>query len=68
MGQPCFALGLMTLAALTPPQHNVTIIDESAEPADLTIEPDLVGLTATPLPPRAPISSPMPFASVASRW
>lgn len=55
LGQPLFPpLGLMTLAALTPPQHNVTIIDESAEPADLTIEPDLVGLTAmTAAAPRA---------------
>ncbi|MGD9497237.1 MAG: radical SAM protein [Armatimonadota bacterium] len=55
IGQPLFPpLGLMTVAALTPPQHNVTIIDESAEPTDLDIEPDLVGLNAmTAAAPRA---------------
>lgn len=47
-------LGLMTVAALTPGEHNVTIIDESVEAADLEIEPDLIGLTAmTAAAPRA---------------
>lgn len=47
-------LGLMTVAALTPERHNVTIIDESVEAADLEIEPDLIGLTAmTAAAPRA---------------
>lgn len=55
LGRPLFPpLGLMTVAALTPPQHNVTIIDESATATDLTIEPDLVGITAmTAAAPRA---------------
>ncbi len=55
LAQPLFPpLGLMTVAALTPPEHNVTIIDESVEATDLTIEPDLVGITAmTAAAPRA---------------
>lgn len=55
LGQPLFPpLGLMTVAALTPAQHHVTIIDESMTPTDLEIEPDLVGLTAmTAAAPRA---------------
>jgi len=55
LDQPLFPpLGLMTVAALTPGQHNVTIIDESVEAADTTIEPDLIGLTAmTAAAPRA---------------
>ncbi len=39
-------LGLMTVAALTPEKHNVTIIDESAGSVDFSIHPDLIGLTA----------------------
>lgn len=47
-------LGLMTVAGLTPDEHNVTIIDESVEAADLDIQPDLIGLTAmTAAAPRA---------------
>ncbi|MEA3403381.1 MAG: hypothetical protein U9R79_19210 [Armatimonadota bacterium] len=55
LGRPLFPpLGLMTVAGLAPAQHNVTIIDESIEPADLGIEPDLIGLTAmTAAAPRA---------------
>ncbi|MEA3401609.1 MAG: radical SAM protein [Armatimonadota bacterium] len=55
LGQPLFPpLGLMTLAALTPSEHNVTIIDESVEPVDPESEPDVVGLTAmTAAAPRA---------------
>lgn len=55
LGNPLFPpLGLMTVAALTPDRHNVTIIDESAEAADLEMEPDLIGLTAmTAAAPRA---------------
>lgn len=55
MGQPLFPpLSLMTVAALTPERHNVTIIDESIEPADPEMEPDLIGLTAmTAAAPRA---------------
>ncbi|MGC9320372.1 MAG: B12-binding domain-containing radical SAM protein [Armatimonadota bacterium] len=55
LGQPLFPpLGLMTLAALTPSEHNVTIIDESVEPVDPDLEPDVVGLTAmTAAAPRA---------------
>ncbi len=55
LAEPLFPpLGLMTVAALTPDRHNVTIIDESVEAADTTIEPDIVGLTAmTAAAPRA---------------
>jgi radical SAM superfamily enzyme YgiQ (UPF0313 family) len=39
-------LGLLKLAALTPPDWEVTIIDEKVEPLDLTQDADLVGITA----------------------
>ena len=41
---PC--LGLLKVAALTPPDWQVTIIDEKVEPLDLNQEADLVGITA----------------------
>ncbi|GAH61108.1 unnamed protein product, partial [marine sediment metagenome] len=55
LGQPLFPpLSLMTIAALTPEEHNVTITDESIEAVDFDQEPDLVGLTAmTAAAPRA---------------
>ena len=55
LGQPLFPpLSLMTIAALTPEQHNVTITDESMEAVDFDQEPDLVGITAmTAAAPRA---------------
>jgi len=55
LGQPLFPpLSLMTVAALTPEKHNVTIIDETIEATDFDQEPDLVGLTAiTANAPRA---------------
>jgi len=55
LGQPLFPpLSLMTIAALTPEKHNVTITDESIEAVDFDQEPDLVGLTAmTAAAPRA---------------
>ncbi len=40
-------LGLMTVAALTPPEHRVHIIDEGVQELDWEMEPDLIGLTAT---------------------
>jgi radical SAM superfamily enzyme YgiQ (UPF0313 family) len=40
---PC--LGLLRVAALTPPGWDVTIIDEKVEPLDLTPSPSLVGIT-----------------------
>ncbi len=40
-------LGLMTVAALTPEPHHVTIVDEALGPVDPDLSPDLVGLTAT---------------------
>jgi radical SAM superfamily enzyme YgiQ (UPF0313 family) len=40
---PC--LGLLKVAALTPPDWQVTIIDEKVEPLDLNQEADLVGIT-----------------------
>ncbi|MGA2802259.1 MAG: radical SAM protein [Verrucomicrobiota bacterium] len=40
---PC--LGLLRVAALTPPGWDVTIIDEKVEQLDLTQSPDLVGIT-----------------------
>lgn len=41
---PC--LGLLKVAALTPPGWTVTIIDEKIEPLDLNQEADLVGITS----------------------
>ncbi len=47
-------LGLMMVAALTPPEINVTITDEALEPVALDRDVDLVGLTAmTSVAPRA---------------
>lgn len=47
-------LGLMMVAALTPPEINVTITDEALEPVALDRDVDLVGLTAmTSAAPRA---------------
>ena len=40
---PC--LGLLKVAALTPPEWNVRIVDEKIEPLDLNQEADLVGIT-----------------------
>lgn len=48
------SLGLLRVAALTPPGWEVSIIDEKVEPLDLTREADLVGITAmTVTSPRA---------------
>lgn len=38
-------LGLITVAALTPPGANVRIIDESVEEISLSPEPDLIGIS-----------------------
>ncbi len=47
-------LGLLKVAALTPPDWDVRIIDEKVEPLDLSLEADLVGITAmTPAVNRA---------------
>ena len=47
-------LPLTTVAALTPPEHAVTICDENVEPLDLDADVDLVGVTfMTALAPRA---------------
>lgn len=47
-------LSLTTLAALTPPEWEIQILDENLEDLDFDAEADLVGLTAlTPLAPRA---------------
>ncbi len=40
---PC--LGLLKVAALTPPEWQVSIVDEKIEPLDLAQEADLVGIT-----------------------
>jgi radical SAM superfamily enzyme YgiQ (UPF0313 family) len=39
------ALGLLTVAALTPSDVNVRVIDESVEDIDFDLSPDLVGIT-----------------------
>jgi len=47
-------LGLLKVAALTPPDWDVTIIDEKVESLDLQLKADLVGITTTtPLALRA---------------
>lgn len=47
-------LNLITLAALTPPRHEVTILDESLTDIDYNAKYDLVGISAmTALAPRA---------------
>src|SRR5437588_9815766 len=39
-------LGLLTLAALTPPDFHVTVCDEGAgEPVDFDIDADIIGVT-----------------------
>ncbi len=55
LGKPLFPpLGLMTVAALTPPEHTIAIVDESVEAADPRMESELIGLTAmTAAAPRA---------------
>jgi radical SAM superfamily enzyme YgiQ (UPF0313 family) len=40
------ALGLLKVAALTPPGWHVTIVDEKVETLDLNLEVDLVGISA----------------------
>lgn len=39
-------LGLLKVAALTPPEWDIKIIDEKVEPLDLGMEADLVGITS----------------------
>lgn len=47
-------LPLTIVAALTPPEHDVRIVDENVEPLDFELEVDLVGVTfMTALAPRA---------------
>jgi radical SAM superfamily enzyme YgiQ (UPF0313 family) len=47
-------LSLTTVAALTPPEHEVRICDENVEPVDLDVDVDLVGISfMTALAPRA---------------
>lgn len=38
-------LALPTIAALTPPEHLVNLVDENVEPVDLLATPELVGIT-----------------------
>jgi radical SAM superfamily enzyme YgiQ (UPF0313 family) len=38
-------IGLITVAALTPPRFNVRVIDESVEEIDFSSNPDLVGIS-----------------------
>ncbi len=47
-------LPLTTVAALTPPEHQVTLCDENVEPLDFDTDADLIGVTfMTALAPRA---------------
>ncbi len=47
-------LPLTIIAALTPPEHEVRIVDENVEPLDFSLDVDLVGVTfMTALAPRA---------------
>lgn len=46
-------LSTATLAGLTPPGHTLSYVDESIQPIDFSIKPDLVAITImTPLAPR----------------
>jgi radical SAM superfamily enzyme YgiQ (UPF0313 family) len=40
------SLGLLTLATLTPPEHQIFVEDENVRRLDLTDSPDLVGISA----------------------
>jgi radical SAM superfamily enzyme YgiQ (UPF0313 family) len=47
-------LSLTVVAALTPPEHEVTLVDENVEPLDPNADADLVGISfMTALAPRA---------------
>jgi radical SAM superfamily enzyme YgiQ (UPF0313 family) len=47
-------LTLPLMAALTPTQHEITVVDENVEPIDFDLPVDLVAITAlTPIAPRA---------------
>ena len=39
-------LALPTVAAMTPDNYNIHIIDEEIEPINFQLEPDIVGITA----------------------
>ncbi len=41
------SLGLLTLAALTPPHHRIELHDENVSPVQWNDKPDLVGITVT---------------------
>jgi radical SAM superfamily enzyme YgiQ (UPF0313 family) len=43
---PVPPLSLPTVAALTPPQYDIRIIDEDVEEIDFALQPDIVGITA----------------------
>lgn len=47
LGKQCVFpnLSLPTVAGITPPEHEVVLVDENVEPVDLDIEADIVGLT-----------------------
>jgi radical SAM superfamily enzyme YgiQ (UPF0313 family) len=47
-------LTLPLMAALTPPKHEITVVDENVDPIDFNLDVDLVSITAlTPTAPRA---------------
>lgn len=51
---PFMYLGLPYLAALTPPEHRVRIIDDRFQRVDLDTDADLIGISVlTPMAPRA---------------
>ncbi len=48
------ALGPLSIAAATPPEHTVRLVDENIAPVDFAAPADLVGISVmTPLAPRA---------------
>ena len=60
-------VSLLYVAALTPPEHQVTVIEEESQPWDINAPWDLVGITCMTATAPAPTNSPTTCAGGASR-